>query len=142
MAFGLIQERLRVLTATEDFDLRAYYAGRVNMRDPTLAAQYGQALAFVQRNQPAEAIPILQPLVVANQGTIMLHSLLAQAQIAAGKVQEGLATFARAEALFPRNIPLTYVTARRLSQPISLAKRMRCCWTCSTTPCRRPLRCA
>jgi beta-barrel assembly-enhancing protease len=107
VSFGLIQERLRVLTATEEFDLQAYYAGRVSMRDPPLAALYGQALAFVQRGHPADAIPILQPLVTANQGVIMLHTLLGQAQIAAGHVQEGLATFARAEVLFPRNVPLT-----------------------------------
>jgi beta-barrel assembly-enhancing protease len=107
VSFALVQERLRVLTATEDFDLRAYYAGRVNMRDPPLAALYGQALALVQRGHPADAIPILQPLVIKNQGVIMLHSLLAQAQIAAGHVPEGLATFERAETLFPRNIPLT-----------------------------------
>jgi len=105
--FGLVKERLRVLTATEDFDLRAYYAGRTNMRDPPLDALYGQALAFVQRGHPADAIPILEPLVTRNQGIIMLHTLLAQAQIAAGHVPEGLATFARAETLFPRNIPLT-----------------------------------
>jgi beta-barrel assembly-enhancing protease len=107
MNFGLIQERLRVLTASDDFDLRAYYAGRTNVRDPPVAALYGQALAFVQRGHPADAIPILVPLLAANQGIIMVHSLLAQAQIAAGHVPEGLATFARAEALFPRNIPLT-----------------------------------
>ena len=105
--FGLVQERLRVLTATEDFDLRAYYQGRINMRDPPLAALYGQALALVQRGHPAEALPILVPLLAQNQGVIMLHSLLAQAQIAAGHVPEGLATFAAAEKLFPRNVPLT-----------------------------------
>jgi beta-barrel assembly-enhancing protease len=107
MDFGLVQERLRVLTASEEYDLRAYYANRTNMRDPPVAAFYGQALALVQRGHPADAIPILVPLLAANQGVIMLHSLLAQAQIAAGHVPEGLATFARAEALFPRNIPLT-----------------------------------
>ena len=105
--FGLVQERLRVLTASEDFDLRAYYANRVNMRDPPLSVLYGQALALVQRGHPADAIPLLQALVIKNQGVIMLHSLLAQAQIAAGHVSEGLATFQRAEVLFPRNIPLT-----------------------------------
>jgi beta-barrel assembly-enhancing protease len=112
--FGLIQERIRVLTSAEDYDLRGYYAGRVNMRDPPVAALYGQALAFVQRGHPAEAIAVLQPLVTAHQGVIMLHSLLAQAQIAAGHVPEGLATFARAEALFPRNIPLTVRYAEAL----------------------------
>src|SRR5580692_8617096 len=114
VTFGLIQERLRVIMASDDFDLRAYYAGRVNMRDPPLSALYGQALALVQRGHPADAIPILQPLVTANQGVIMLHSLLAQAQIAAGRVPEGLATFARAEALFPRNVPLTVRYAESL----------------------------
>jgi predicted Zn-dependent protease len=118
--FGLVQERLRVLTATEDFDLIGYYAGRVARPDPPLAVQYGQALAFVQRGRPAEAIPILQPLVAANQGVIMLQSLLAQAQIAAGHVPDGLATFQRAETLFPRNVPLTVHYAEALiaaSQP-------------------------
>ncbi|MGC1456981.1 MAG: M48 family metalloprotease [Steroidobacteraceae bacterium] len=112
--FGLIKERLRVLTAADDYDLRAYYAERVNMRDPPLAALYGEALALVQRGHPAEAIPILQPLLTANQGVIMLHSLLAQAQVAAGRAPDGLATFARAEALFPRNIPLTVRYAEAL----------------------------
>jgi predicted Zn-dependent protease len=107
VSFAMIQERLRVLTATEDFDLRAYYAGRTNMTDPPLASRYGEALAMVERNHPADAIPILQPLVTANQGVIMLHTLLAQAQIAAGRTKDGLTTFERAEVLFPRNIPLT-----------------------------------
>ncbi|HEY4342562.1 MAG TPA: M48 family metalloprotease [Steroidobacteraceae bacterium] len=114
IAFGLIKERLRVLMATDDFDLRGYYAGRVNTPNPTLAALYGQALAFVQRNHPADAIPILKPLVNANQGVILLPSLLAQAQIAAGQVQEGLATFAKSLALFPRNTPLTVRYAEAL----------------------------
>src|SRR5580704_4744778 len=65
--FGLVQERLRVLTATDDFDLRGYYANRVKTPHPTLAAQDGQALALVQRNHPAEALPILEPLVTSNQ---------------------------------------------------------------------------
>jgi predicted Zn-dependent protease len=122
VAFGLIQERLRVLTASDEFDLRGYYAGRANMRDPPLAVLYGQALALVQRNHPADAIPLLQPLVAANQGVIMLHSLLGQAQIAAGRVPEGLATFARAEVLFPRNIPLTVRYAEALINVNQAAK--------------------
>jgi beta-barrel assembly-enhancing protease len=122
VSFGLIQERLRVLTASDEFDLRSYYAGRANMRDPPLAVLYGQALAMVQRNHPADAIPLLQPLVSANQGVIMLHSLLGQAQIAAGRVPEGLATFARAEVLFPRNIPLTVRYAEALINANQAAK--------------------
>jgi beta-barrel assembly-enhancing protease len=122
VAFGLIQERLRVLTASDEFDLRGYYVGRANMRDPPLAVLYGQALALVQRSHPADAIPLLQPLVSANQGVIMLHSLLGQAQIAAGHVPEGLATFARAEVLFPRNIPLTVRYAEALINVNQAAK--------------------
>jgi predicted Zn-dependent protease len=120
--FGLVKERLRVLMATEDFDLRGYYAARVNTPEPTLDAQYGQALAFVQRGHAAEAIPLLQPLVNAHQGVIMLHTLLAQAQIAAGQVPEGLATFARALALFPRNTPLTVRYAEALIAANQAAK--------------------
>ncbi len=121
VGFAMIVERLRVLTAEEDFDLRGYYAARTNTRDPPLAAQYGEALALVQRNHPADAIPILQPLVAANQGVIMLHTLLGQAQVAAGRIKEGLATFERAEVLFPRNIPLTVHYAESLitaNQPV------------------------
>ena len=79
-----------------------------------LAALYGQALALVQRNRPADAIPILQPLLTTNQGVIMLHTLLAQAQVAAGRIKDGLSTFERAEVLFPRNIPLTVHYAEAL----------------------------
>jgi beta-barrel assembly-enhancing protease len=122
VSFGLIQERLRVLTASETFDLPGYYAGRLNMRDPPLALRYGQALALVQRNHPDEAIPLLKPMVNANQGVIMLHILLAQAQFAAGKVPDALATFARAEVLFPRNIPLTVRYAETLISANQAAK--------------------
>ncbi len=93
-----------MLTATEDYDLRGYYAGRVNMRDPPVAALYGQALAYVQRGHPAEAIPILQPLVTAHQGVIMLHSLLAQAQIAARACARGLGDLRARRDAVPRAI--------------------------------------
>ncbi len=90
VSFGLIQERLRVLTATDDYDLRGYYAGRVNMRDPPLAARVrtgpGATCSVAIPRRPSRSCSRWWP---HNQGVIMLHSLLAQAQIAAGHVPGG-----------------------------------------------------
>ncbi|HTY49294.1 MAG TPA: M48 family metalloprotease [Steroidobacteraceae bacterium] len=114
VSFGLIKERLRVLTAADDFDLRTYYDKRMQAPDPPLSIRYGQALALYQRGHPAEAVTLLKPLVAQHQGVILLYSLLGQAQVAAGQAKDGLATFARAETLFPRNVPLTVRYAEAL----------------------------
>ena len=107
LSYSLIRERLRVLTATQDYDIRGYYTRRLEVRNPPLADQYGQALAMLERGHPTEATEVLEPLVQQNQGVILLHSALGQAQMAAGQVNDSLTTFAHAETLFPRNVPLS-----------------------------------
>ncbi|HTW37976.1 MAG TPA: M48 family metalloprotease [Steroidobacteraceae bacterium] len=113
--YGLVKERLRVLTASEDYDILGYYHKQLQMEStPSLADQYGEAIALMQLRRPAEAVTILKPLVAANQSVILLRSALGQAQVAARDVQGGLKTFADAEALFPRNVPLTVRYAEAL----------------------------
>lgn len=114
--YELIRERLRVLMAPQDQDLAAYYAHRTRDREPPLAALYGQALAFTKDHHPAAAVRILTPLVQQHQSVILLQIALAQAQVAAGHTQQGLATFARADALFPRNVPVVVRYAQALMQ--------------------------
>ncbi len=114
ISYGLVKERLRVLTAPDTFDLRAYYAKRMSVQDPPLAIRYGQALALYQRDHAAQAVELLKPLVQENQGVIMLYSLLGQAEMAAGQQSAALATFEHAENLFPRNVPLTVRYAETL----------------------------
>lgn len=112
--YGLIRERLRVLAADPTYDIIGYYRKRMESSSPSLDDQYGYALALLQRDQAADAVQVLQPLVAQHQGVILLRSALGQAQVAAGHMQQGLATFAEGEVLFPRNVPLTVRYAEAL----------------------------
>lgn len=113
--YGLVKERLRVLTASEDYDILGYYQKRLSTESPpVLADQYGYAFALMRKNRFKEAVQILKPLAAQNQGVILLSSALGQAQVGAGEVQDGLKTFANAEVLFPRNVPLTIRYAEAL----------------------------
>ena len=107
VSYALIRERVRVLMADPDTDMRDFYRRRLETRYPLISDQYGEALAQMRSGHPAEAVEILRPLVAAHDSVILLHSALGEAQVAAGQMQQGLSTFARAEALFPRNVPLS-----------------------------------
>ena len=61
---------------------------------------------MMRAGENAEAVKTLQDLVARNEGATMLWATLAQAEVAAGDREAGLATFSRAMNLFPRNIPL------------------------------------
>lgn len=104
----LIRERLRVLTAAEDADPVGYYERMLKNYHGNLPLedQYGYALALLKRSKPQRAVELLRPLVAEHPQVILLHSLLGQAQVAAGNTEAGLTTFAHAAELFPRNVPL------------------------------------
>jgi beta-barrel assembly-enhancing protease len=115
VSYGLVKERLRVLTATEDYDILGYYRKLIASEStPTLANRYGEAIALMRLHRPQEAVEILQPLASQYQSAILLRSALGQAQVEAGDVQGALKTFADAEVLFPRNVPLTVRYAEAL----------------------------
>jgi beta-barrel assembly-enhancing protease len=113
-SYELIRERVRVLSATGDVDLAAQYAQRISRGHATVGERYGQALALLSGNRADEAVRILAPLVQQHEGLTLLHVALAQAQAKAGHTGEALATFAHAEELFPRNVPLTVRYAETL----------------------------
>ncbi|MGH8220066.1 MAG: tetratricopeptide repeat protein, partial [Steroidobacteraceae bacterium] len=112
--YGLIRERLRVLTADPNYDILGYYRSRMESDTPSLDDLYGYAIALMRRDQPAQAVSVLTPLVNRHQNVILLRSALGQAQVADGQMKQGLATFAEGEVLFPRNVPLTVRYAEAL----------------------------
>lgn len=112
--YALIRERLRVIAAPKEADLRPYYAQRVKGQNPRLADLYGNALANMERNEPREAVKILGPLVDEHEGLILLQTALGQAQTDAGMTNDALGTFSHAITLFPRNVPLVVRYAEAL----------------------------
>ncbi|MGC4028129.1 MAG: M48 family metalloprotease [Steroidobacteraceae bacterium] len=112
--YEFIRERLRVLSATSDNDLRGYYE-KSRERDPQrLSLRYGAALAELRWGSPAAAVPLLKKLLQNDPGMPLLQSSLAQAQLAAGDKDAALATFEAALALSPRNLPLSVRYAEAL----------------------------
>jgi beta-barrel assembly-enhancing protease len=113
-SYELIRERVRVFTATGDVDLAAQYAQKIAHGGDTLGNRYGEALALMNSNRAEEAVKILTPLMQQHEDLTLLHAALGQAQAKAGHVKDALATFQRAERLFPRNVPVTVRYAETL----------------------------
>ncbi|HEX8784012.1 MAG TPA: M48 family metalloprotease, partial [Steroidobacteraceae bacterium] len=113
-SYELIRERVRVLTATGDTDLAAQYAAKIAHGGDNLGNRYGEALALMNSERADEAVKILTPLVQQHEGLTLLHAALGQAQQKAGHTKEALATFQRADELFPRNVPVTVRYAEAL----------------------------
>jgi beta-barrel assembly-enhancing protease len=115
VSYALIRERLRVLSAPNEANLAANYAREGNGEAASeLGKKYGQALALMKANKPQEAARILHELVQKNESQTLLYSALGQAEMSAGLANDGIATFQRAMALFPRNVPLTVRYAESL----------------------------
>ncbi|MBV8876119.1 MAG: M48 family metallopeptidase [Gammaproteobacteria bacterium] len=114
MSYELIRERVRVLTATGDVDLAAQYAQKIAHGGNNLGNRYGEALALMNSNRADEAVKILSTLVQQHEDLTLLYAALGQAQTRAGNIKEALATFQRAEQLFPRNVPVTVRYAETL----------------------------
>jgi len=114
LTYELIRERVRVLTATGDVDLAAQYKQKIANGADTLGNRYGEALALMNGNHADEAVKILTPLLQQHEDLTVLHAALGQAQAKAGHLSTALATFQRAEQLFPRNVPVTVRYAETL----------------------------
>jgi beta-barrel assembly-enhancing protease len=114
LSYTLIRERLRVLTAPGDVDITRQYAQKVAQGHNDLGTRYGQALALLAANRPAEAARILDKLTQEHEGLTLLHIALAQAEAKAGQSNDALSTFQHALGLFPRNVPLTVRYAETL----------------------------
>jgi predicted Zn-dependent protease len=112
--FYLIRERVRVLTAPGDEDIQRQYAQKIAEGDHSLGTMYGDALALMQDNKAARAVPILKKLIAQHGDLHLLYCALGQAQAQAGEMKAGLATFRLAMQLFPRNVPVTIRYAQTL----------------------------
>jgi predicted Zn-dependent protease len=112
--YELIRERLRVITAPKETDIVSVYKRQTQGREGTLGQQYGLALALMESGKNQEAAKILYGLVEKHENLTLLYSALAQAETQAGLVNDGLATFEKANALFPRNVALSVRYAEAL----------------------------
>jgi beta-barrel assembly-enhancing protease len=113
--YRLSRERIRVATLGPEDNPRDVYADAASV-DLGVAdyRYYGRALALIQANAPAEAVPILRDLVQRHPDTIEYHSGLGQALLAAGDINGSREVLARAKELFPRNVPVTVRYAETL----------------------------
>jgi beta-barrel assembly-enhancing protease len=113
-SYEMIRERVRVLSTGADVNLADMYERKIARGDADLADRYGYALTLTDHNRAEEAIKVLTPLVQQHETLTLLHIALAQAQAKAGHSKEALATYARSEELFPRNVPVTVHYAQEL----------------------------
>ncbi|HMI37869.1 MAG TPA: M48 family metalloprotease [Steroidobacteraceae bacterium] len=114
--YSWMRERLRVMVASGDTDMTAYYSrvrDRRTLNDPE---RYGEALAQLHGGQSAAAVDTLRELLVKYPQITALYSALGQALQADHQPAAALADFERAMALFPRNVPLAVRYANTLMQ--------------------------
>jgi predicted Zn-dependent protease len=114
VSYMLTRERLRVLGTPPEENVRRYYMERRDHQTPTAGERYGEALANYQAGDARAALDTLSVLAREYPQVPMLQSTLGQAYMSAGATDEALATFRRALALSPRNIPLTMRYAESL----------------------------
>jgi len=112
--YECIRERLRVLSMPKDPQIAERYAQDTKNFKGTLGQRYGYALALMQAGKNQQAAKILTDLVAEHENLTLLHSALAQAEVDGGLENDGIATFAKAIALFPRNVALTVRYAQAL----------------------------
>jgi predicted Zn-dependent protease len=107
VSYALTRERLRVIVAPADENVRRYYTDKQGQQQLSDGELYGEALASYQAGNSRAALDSLTELAREYPGVPMLQSTLGQALMGAGDTQEALAVFRRALGLSPRNIPLT-----------------------------------
>lgn len=107
--YGITKARIRVLTSPTPEAALDFFLGE--QKNPAhvgdLGTAYGVALARLQLGQYRQAREEFQELLDGRPDVIPFHSGLAAAELGAGDSAAGLATYRKAMALFPRNVPLT-----------------------------------
>jgi beta-barrel assembly-enhancing protease len=114
VSYSVTRERLRVLSTPAEDNVRRYYSERREQQDQTPGERYGEALASYQAGNARASLDAFVALAHDYPQVPMLQSTLGQAEMAAGETEEALATFRKALALSPRNIPLTMRYAEAL----------------------------
>lgn len=111
-----MRERLRVLVASGETDMTAYYAKVRDRRALSDPERYGEALAQLRGGQAGAAADTLRELLAKYPQITTLYSALGQALQTDHQPAAALADLERAMALFPRNVPLAVRYADTLMQ--------------------------
>lgn len=106
IGYGLMKARTRALFAETPERALAHFT-LPEGETPDRATEYGRALALIRDNRPEDAERIFERLIEGQHKVIAFHIGLALAQAANDREVAALETFERAQALFPRNVPLT-----------------------------------
>lgn len=114
LSYAFARERVRIVAAAPDADLRTYYQGRRQNRALTPAERYGEALAQAQGGERVVAEATLRDLGRRFPTLPLIQSSLGQTQAVAGRSDEALSTLANAVAVSPRNVPLSVRYAEAL----------------------------
>ena len=114
--YPLMRARLRVLTARSPSEGAEYFQGMVDRDVDANEAyvRYGLGLGLMLSGAGSKSERIFFDLREDDEGVVAYHSALGQSQLVAGQMAEGLITFEQAQALFPRNRPLTVRHAEAL----------------------------
>jgi hypothetical protein len=103
--YELMRERVRVLSSSNPRSVLDYYTR--NMANARFAAstsnRYGYALALLQLNQAAKAVPVMQKLVDASPGDLTLALGLADAERHAGQRNQALQRYAALNSTWPND---------------------------------------
>ncbi len=113
-SYAFARERVRVISAPPEADLRPYYQSRRQNRTLTAAERYGEALAEAQAGERDAAIATLRELGKKYPTLPMVQSALGQTLADGGRSEEALATLGSAVAVSPRNVPLSIRYAQAL----------------------------
>ena len=113
LGYRLVKARIVALFRDTPEDAAAYFANR-DGREEGDAEVYGRALAALRANDAALAERLFEELIANQEKVIAYHVGLAQAQAANDQARKARETFANAQALFPRNVPLTIRHAEML----------------------------
>jgi predicted Zn-dependent protease len=117
LQYQLMRERVRVLSssnsrATLDYYTRSMAGSTKFAANP--ANRYGHALALVQLNRAAEAVPIMAELVEADPGDLTLALGLADAERRAGQRSQALQRYASLNARWPNDPAIVLDYSRAL----------------------------
>ncbi len=120
LSYELIRERLRVRSLPADTAWRDLYRDAVSADLPVSdARRYGRALALLRAGDDSsvrEAVGLLADLATRRPDVSLYQAALGSAQLAQGDIEASRQTLARAQALFPRNVPVSMRYAEALMQ--------------------------
>jgi predicted Zn-dependent protease len=104
--YALMRERVRVLSSSDPRSVLDYYTRNISDSARFAAStsnRYGYALALLQLNQAAKAVPVMQKLTEASPGDLTLALGLADAERHAGQRTQALQRYAALDAAWPND---------------------------------------